>query len=171
MKISSTGLTFIKTWETEDGTADLTVYEDVAGYLTVGYGHKVTSADNLEEGDKITEKQATTFLTADLKTAETAVNTLPKLSSMNQDQYDSVVSLVFNVGTDPVKKTSNDLYKALNNSNTYKTPISTACKNAVVTGFTYTKAGGDRILGLVNRRNAELNVFLDTDSVEYITMD
>lgn len=171
MKISSTGLTFIKKWETGDGKATLTVYKDVAGYLTVGYGHKVTSADSLKLGDKITETKADAFLTADLSTAETAVNKLPKLSSMNQDQYDSVVSLVFNVGTACVTSTSNDLYKALNDSNTYKKPISTACKNAVVTGFTYTKAGGVRVKGLVNRRNAELNVFLNTSSVVYITMD
>ncbi len=166
MKLNTTGLDFIKKWE---GYKD-TVYKDLAGYLTVGYGHKVTSSDNLKLGDKITEKKATDFLTADVKKAEDAVNSHPKISKMSQNMFNAVTSLVFNVGRDPVKTKTNDLYKALNDDNTYKSPISTSCKNAVVTGFTYTKAGGNRVEGLVNRRNAELNVFLGTTDKVYISM-
>jgi len=170
MNVSSSGKTFIKEHECIGGKPDLTVYEDVAGYPTVGYGHKVTSADKLELGDKITKKRADSLFTSDISSFEEAANTLPKLSKMNQDQFDAVISLIFNVGKDPVQVTTNDLYVALNDNNTYKKPISSSCKKAVVKGFTYTKAGGKRLQALVDRRNDELNLFLGTDSVVYITM-
>lgn len=90
---------------------------------------------------------------------------------MTQVMYNATASLLYNLGTSPVTTTSNDLYKVLNDNNTYKSPISTASKNAVVTAFTYTKVNGVRNQGLVNRRNAELNVFLGTSDKVYITMN
>lgn len=50
MTVNTTGKNFIKEWE----GVRLTIYKDVGGNLTVGYGHKVVAADNLKEGDTIT---------------------------------------------------------------------------------------------------------------------
>lgn len=61
-----------------------------------------------------------------------------------------------------IKDSDTDLYKALNDSNTYLDPISTSCKKAVVKGFTYTKVNGVRNKGLVfciNQQNRRTNLF------------
>lgn len=167
MTVNTTGKNFIKEWE----GVRLTVYKDVGGNLTVGYGHKVVASDNLKEGDTITQTKANSFFTSDLSIVEKAINKHPKVDKMTQVMYNATASLLYNVGTSPVTTTSNDLYKVLNDNNTYKSPISTASKNAVVTAFTYTKVNGVRNQGLVNRRNAELNVFLGTSDKVYITMN
>lgn len=167
MNVNTEGKDFIKNWE----GLKLTVYKDAGGNLTVGYGHKVVSADKLKEGDKITQAKADTFFTSDLAVVEAAINKHPKVSKMTQIMYNATASLLYNVGTAPVTTTTNDLYKVLNDDNTYKSSISTASKNAVVTAFTYTKVNGKRNEGLVNRRNAELNVFLGTTDEVYITMN
>ncbi|MCD7819362.1 MAG: lysozyme [Lachnospiraceae bacterium] len=120
------------------------------------------SSDNLSYGQTITQTKANSLFDADIAVVETAVNTLPKLSKLTQDQFDAISSLVFNVGTAPVKDTSNDLYKALNKD--------TFVKSEIVTGFTYTLVNGVRNQGLVNRRNVELNLFFGTSDVEYISM-
>lgn len=167
MNVNSDGKTLIKKWEGEK----LVVYADAAGKLTVGVGHKIVPADNLKLGDKITQAKSDEFFTADLGKVEAAINKHPKVSKMTQVMYNATASLLYNVGTAPVTTSTNDLYKALNDDNTYKSPISTTCKNAVVTAFTYTKINGVRNEGLVNRRNDELNIFLSTSGQTYITMN
>ena len=164
--LDTNGKNFIKDHE----GYNLTVYKDVGDKLTVGYGHLVVAADNLKLGDKITQTKADDFFVADIKKSVDDTNTHPKVDSLSQSQFNAVIAFVFNVGTAPVTNTGNDLYKALNDSNTYKTPISDSCKKAIVTGFTYTKVGDKRVEGLVNRRNDELNLFLGTKNVKYITM-
>ena len=159
MKVSTTGKNFIKKFE----TYRLDVYDDGAGYLTVGYGHKVVPSDNLKLGDVITASRATTFFNADIADTENYVNKLPKIARFTQAQFDAVSSLVFNVGPEPVTDTSNDLYKALNKN--------TFVKSEVVTGFTYTIMGGGRSSGLIKRRNAELDMFFGTDGIVYIPMN
>lgn len=158
MTVSSSGKTMIKGFE----GLRLTVYDDGAGNLTVGYGHKVVSGDNLKSGDTISQQKADAFFSSDIQVAENAINKLPKISKITQDQFDAIASLVFNVGTKPVTDTNNDLYKALNKD--------TFVQSEVVTGFTYTKVNGVRNKGLVDRRNKELNLFFGTSNVEYITM-
>lgn len=173
MNVNTNGKNFIKTWET--GTSGslsidlLTVKDDGYGNLTVGYGHKVVSPDNLKAGDRITQTRANRLFTSDLSVIEAALNSHPKSTSFTQVMYNAMASLLFNVGTTPIKNTQNDLYKVMNESNTYRSPIPEASKSKVVTAFTYTKVNGVRQRGLVNRRNAELNVFLGTTNVTYIS--
>lgn len=159
MKVSTSGKNMIKGFE----SLRLDVYDDGAGHLTVGYGHKIVSSDNLKAGDSITQARADSLFNTDISAVEKSVNTLPKLSKISQDQFDAISSLVFNVGPKPVTDKNNDLYKALNKD--------TFVESEIVTGFTYTKVNGVRNEGLVKRRNAELNLFLGTKDVEYITMN
>jgi len=153
MNVSTTGENFIKGYEEYHEK----VYDDEFGNLTVGYGHKVVPEDNLKLGDIITPSQITAFWNADILKAETGINKHPKVSKFTQAQYDAVASLVFNAGTNHIISNTNDLYKALNKN--------TFVKNEVVKGFTVTIAGGVRQLGLVKRRNAELDMFFATDGM------
>lgn len=166
MTVNETGKQFIKDHE----GYRLTVYDDGYGNLTVGYGHKVVSSDNLKAGDTITATQALAFLNSDISKVEAKINTHPKVSKMTQNMYNAIASLLFNVGTSPITDTSNDLYIVMNKNATYTKPFSDSVIDEVVVAFTYTKANGVRVQGLVNRRNDELNMFLETEDVEYITM-
>lgn len=138
------------------------VYDDGYGNLTVGYGHKVESSDNLKLGDTISKSRAEELFEADIAEAESYVNKLPKIASLKQCEFDAIISLVFNVGPEPVVDKNNDLYKALNKN--------TFVEAEIVKGFTYTMG---KNVHLVKRRNAELNMFFNAyeETVKiYITM-
>jgi len=71
----------------------LTSYQDQRGIWTIGYGHTPAS-----ENQVCTEEQAEVWLDADLKVADAAVNRLVSVA-LNQNQFDALVSFVFNVGS------------------------------------------------------------------------
>lgn len=81
--------------------------------------------------------------------------------SLLQNQFDAVVSLLFNCpialssSTDPGK----ELIKNGSSGNFNQ--------QSIMVGFTYTVFQGSRIDGLVTRRNAELNLFFTADYKYY----
>lgn len=77
-------------------------------YWTIGVGHY--GADVIPNS-KITEAQAYSLLKSDLKTTENYVSKLVKVS-LNQNQFDALVSFVFNRGVGNFNKTR--LLKHLN---------------------------------------------------------
>jgi lysozyme len=90
MKTSERGINLIKKHE----SLRLKSYLCPAKVWTIGYGHTKTAKSNM----KITESQAVDLLISDLNTVEMGVNTLTKGMNLNQNQYDALVSFVFNVG-------------------------------------------------------------------------
>ncbi len=106
-KISENGL---KELHAVEGTK-LTVYNDSGGIATVGTGHKIIPSDNLLEGDKITHELADLFLKNDLHKAESDVNSMVNVP-LNQNQFDALVSFVFNIGRTPFQHST--LLKKLN---------------------------------------------------------
>ena len=88
MKTSRTGIELIKAHE----GLRLNAYLCPAGIATIGYGHTY----NVKIGDRITSEQAEKFLIDDLIVAETEVNRYGL--HLNQNQYDALVSFVYNVG-------------------------------------------------------------------------
>jgi GH24 family phage-related lysozyme (muramidase) len=50
--------------ECKDGKPSMKVYKDSRGFLTVGIGHKVVSADKLKLGDEIDDARVDAFFTA-----------------------------------------------------------------------------------------------------------
>lgn len=88
MKTSDRGIELIKRHEGFRSRA----YLCPAGVWTIGYGH----TGGVKSGDVVTEAQADVFLRADLNTAERAVNS--QMLDVNQNQFDALVSFVFNVG-------------------------------------------------------------------------
>lgn len=90
MNISKNGIDFIKK---EEGLV-LNAYLCPANVWTIGYGH----TNGVKKGDKVTEEQAEDFLVNDLLYSERIVNKMVKVK-LNQNQYDALVSFVFNVGS------------------------------------------------------------------------
>lgn len=105
MKTSKTGIDLIKELEGLRTEA----YQCSAGVWTIGYGH----TNNVRKGQKINELCAETYLTIDVQKCEYAINTSVKVP-LTQNQFDSLVSFIFNVGVSAFKKST--LLKKLNNS-------------------------------------------------------
>jgi len=105
MTISGAGLELIKVSEGFRAT----VYKDVVGFGTIGYGHKLPPGETFPDG--VTEAHAASFLLKDVRGAEEAVTRLVKVT-LTQGQYDSLVDFVFNLGED--RLASSTLLKDLN---------------------------------------------------------
>lgn len=104
MHASPNGLNLIKSFE--GFSAD--PYQDSAGVWTIGYGH--TSGVN-KSAPRITERQAEEFLDIDIKRAEFDIERYISFD-LNQNQYDALASLVFNVGAAPLLGTLGRLLNA-----------------------------------------------------------
>jgi GH24 family phage-related lysozyme (muramidase) len=140
MKTSDAGIALIKRWEGER----LTAYLCPANVWTIGVGH--TAAMGYPKpvaGMKITSDEATAILRRDLASIERDVDAVVDVR-LNQRQFDTLVSFVFNVGIGAFRKST--LLKKLNDSKYDEVP------NELMK---WTRAGGRTLDGLVNRRKAE----------------
>ena len=139
MKTSKKGIELIASHE---GLA-LKAYKCPAGVWTIGYGH----TGGVKSTDVITKERAIEFLQSDLKDAENAVN--KNLPNLNQNQFDALVSFVFNVGAGNFGK-STLLKKAKNN------PSDATIRSE----FNKWINGGGKVLpGLVKRRKEESDLY------------
>ena len=77
-------------------------YQDVAGYWTIGYGHKLKTG---EWWDDITLEKARELLVADAGTAEDAVNSLVRVT-LTQPMFDALVSLAYNIGVGAFRRST-----------------------------------------------------------------
>ncbi|MBN1989361.1 MAG: lysozyme [Bacteroidales bacterium] len=139
MKTSQKGINLIKGHE----TLRLKAYLCPAGVLTIGYGH----TKGVKDGDTITEQQAEQFLKEDLAEAEDAV--LRTKVALNQNQFDALVSFVFNVGA-----------SKFNGSTLKKKLLKNASDKSISNEFSrwiYSK--GEKLNGLVKRREDEATLY------------
>lgn len=111
--------------------------------LTVGYGH--TAA--VKEGQTMTREEAAAQLEKDVKPFEKAVSNAVKVP-LTQKQYDALVHLAFNIGTEAFKNST--VVKRLNAGD---------MEGAKAAWGRFVKAGGKTVRGLVNRREAEISDF------------
>lgn len=139
MKISARGLNLIK----EHEGLRLTAYQCSADVWTIGYGH----TQGVSMGDTCTQEQAEQWLMEDIAKAEKAVNR--QGLAINQNQFDALVSFVFNLG-ETAFKSSTLLKKIKANPN----------DPTIADEFAKWKyAGGNVVAGLVTRRNNESNLY------------
>lgn len=87
MKTSDRGITMIKSFE----GLSLEAYRCAAGIWTIGYGH----TKGVRTGQRVTQEEAEALLRDDICDAEGAVS---QCGILNQNQFDALVSFVFNVG-------------------------------------------------------------------------
>jgi lysozyme len=124
---------------------ELVAYKDGGGVWTIGYGH--TGAE-VKVGMLITLAQAEELLTRDLRSSEGHINTSVTVP-LTQNQFDALVSFVFNVGGGAFE--SSTLLKLLNAGN---------YAGAADQLLRWNKDEGKIVQGLSNRREAERKLFL-----------
>ena len=139
--LGAAGLALIKSFE----GCRLTAYKPVPTekHWTIGWGHY--GAD-VTEGMTITQEQADALLVKDCAESVAAVNNpkyCPITETLNQNQFDALVSFTFNCGSGGLK---------------------TLCANRTAAEIAekmllYNKGGGKVLPGLVRRRQAEQNLF------------
>lgn len=132
------------------------VYNDAAGHATVGFGHLLhhgpaTAADRARygtrENPKLSRSEALVLLRRDARQAQDAVRSLVR-TGVSQNEYDALVSFVFNVGAGAFKTST--LLQLLNRGRRGR---------AGVQFLRWNKAGGRVLLGLSRRRRAERRLF------------
>lgn len=139
MKTSDKGIKLITAHE----GLRLEAYKCPAGVYTIGYGHTRTA----RPGMVISKQRAEELLKDDLITAENAVNN--QNLKLNQNQFDALVSFVFNVGSGNFR-TSTLLRKVKANAD----------DPSIADEFMrWNKANGRVLFGLVRRREEESKLY------------
>ena len=135
MRTSPHGIALIKHLE----GCETKAYQCSANVWTIGYGH----TRGVREGDEITEDKAEYLLLEDLKHFEGYVDRLVEVS-LNQDQFDALVSWTFNLGPTNLKEST--LLEKLNAGHYEEVPAQMARWN---------RSNGEILEGLKRRRAAE----------------
>lgn len=152
--INDRGLQKLKQWE----GLRLEAYADIAGVLTIGYGHTSSAgAPSVHKGLVITEAQADDILRDDLKKHEARVVRLVTVP-LTDNQFAALVSFDFNTGA--LHKST--LLKKLNAGNYNAVP--TELLRWVKTTDPHTKKKVTS-KGLVNRRSAEAGLWAKGEEV------
>lgn len=139
-QISPHGLEKLKQWEGLKTKA----YKDAGGVWTIGYGHTAMAGEpKPRAGMVITPAEAESILLKDLVQYEAAIENNVKVK-LTDNQFAALVSFVYNIPLASFKKSK--LLKKLNAGNYDAVPTEL---------MKWTKAGGKKIQGLVNRRRAE----------------
>ena len=146
MNISATGIALIK--EFEGFPFGGRPYQDPVGVWTIGYGH---TAGVGPHSRRLTEREASRLLAQDLgHTYERTVEALPCAGALNQNQFDALVSFVYNLGGGAVSSDTG-IGRALR---------ARQWQRAADEMLRWNRAGGRVLAGLSRRRRAERALFL-----------
>ena len=142
MRTSQRGLSLIKSFE----GLRLRAYQDSVGVWTIGYG----ATRSVQAGMKVSKEQAERMLLNDVQRFEPEVERLIT-SPLSQNQWDALISFTYNLGAANLE--SSTLRRLLNAGN----------YAAAAEQFPrWNKAGGKVLAGLVRRRAAERDLFLES---------
>jgi lysozyme len=147
MKTSQTGIDLIKSFE----GLELTAYKCPAGIVTIGYGSTYyPDKSPIKMGDKLKDKiAAEELLKATLLTFESTINGLFYNITLKQNQFDALVSLVFNIG--PNAFAASTLLK--------KAKVNPNDKSIEIEFNRWVNGGGKKLPGLIRRRKAESKLY------------
>ena len=127
----------------------LQAYKDSGGVLTIGYGHTNAAGSPYIFDDMcITQEQAEDILRRDVVKYENVVNSCVDVR-LTQWQFDALVIFCYNVGISNFS--SSKLVEVLNDRNFHAVPSQLR---------RWVHVNGKVNQGLVNRRNAEINMWL-----------
>ena len=146
MKSSSNGIRLIQEFE----GLRLTSYLCSAGVPTIGYGATYYhDGSKVKLGQTITKEQASQMLVDHLKEFEGSVTGLLNKTKVNQNQFDALVSLNYNIG--PTNLAISQLLRFVKlNPNDPRIAAEFAKWN---------RAGGEVVTGLVRRRKKEAQLY------------
>lgn len=145
MKISENGIKFIANWEGKRNSQ----YPDAVGLPTIGIGHLIKKGEVFPK--VMTDQQVYDLFRKDIVGYENAVNKSVKVA-INQNQFDALVSLAFNIGIGGFQSSS--VLRNLNAKNF------TEASNSFLKWNKGTVNGKlIEILGLTNRRKTERDLF------------
>jgi lysozyme len=149
MNISENCLNLIEHWE----SLKLEAYLDPAGVPTIGYGTiRYPNGQKVKLGDTITDAEAEVFLASDVGEVVNSLNNILKNVVLNQNQFDAIVSLCYNIGVG-----------AFQGSTVLKELIAGDYSAAAKAFELWNKGTVDGVkvvlAGLVNRRRDERNLF------------
>ena len=121
----------------------LTAYKCPAGVYTIGYGH----TKGVKKSDKITQEKAEEYLQADLVRFMKNVDKYDKTYHLNTHEYCALLSFAFNLG-----------------SIDQLTAYGTRSKKTIATKILlYVNCNRKPLLGLINRRRDEFNLFNEVE--------
>jgi lysozyme len=143
MTTSRNGLRLIKDFE----GLRLGSYKCPAGVWTIGYGH----TKGVKQGQVIDQGKADDYLVEDIAPIERLLNDLR--INFRQEQFDALVSWIFNLGASAFQRST--LYIR----------IGTNASDEEITDqiIKWVNAAGKPLVGLKKRRIAEANMFLGYD--------
>lgn len=125
--------------------------DTVHGTLTIGYGHTSAAGEpSVYIGQNFTREEADQTLSSDLRKVETQVTNLVKVS-LNQNQFDALVSFQFNTGA-----LEHSSILTLLNQGDYKT----ASEHLLLYDKEHVRDKLITVPGLLRRREAEQKLFL-----------
>jgi lysozyme len=124
------------------------VYRDVAGFPTIGYGHRIKPHESFSVG--ILEAQGVALLASDVADAEKSVSRLVRVA-LTQGQFDALVDFCFNLGAG--RLAASTLLAELNAGH-----YADAARQLLV----WDHAGGEVNAGLKARREAEYRLWMQT---------
>ena len=142
MKPSKNAYELIKEFE----GCKLAAYRCPAGIWTIGFGH---TGQDVYKGLTITQRQADKLLEKDAYVSGLWVDKLVTIK-LNQNQYDSLVSFIFNLG--PAQFRASTLRAKINRG---------ASPEEIATQFMrWVFASGVKLKGLIKRREREAQLFM-----------
>ena len=151
MQLSKTGIELLKHFE----GCELKAYQDSVGVWTIGYGH----TKGIYEGLEITQSEAEKMLVDELPEYEGYISD-KVVPMLQQHEFDALVCWVYNLG--PTNLSSSTMLKKLNAGEFKEVPFQMK---------RWDKAGGQPLLGLTRRRNAEALLFKGEDWKDYLEVE
>jgi lysozyme len=154
MQVGQSGKKLFQEWE----GLELNEYLDSGGAPTIGVGHLMTRSERMSgkiiiNGKGVvyrkglTVQQCWDLLDQDLDSAEACVNSMVKVP-LNQNQFDALVSFVFNVGNNAFRDST--LLKVLNAGHFDQVPTQLR---------RWIRDNGKIVKGLINRREKEISLW------------
>ena len=144
MKTTSKGIDIIKKYE----GCKLSAYRCPSGVLTIGYGH----TDNVRAGQHITQQEADDMLLQDILQREKQIDEV-LTADLNENQYDAVISFVFNVGIGNFARST--LLKKIN--------ANPDDRSIRFEWLEWCRSGKRILEGLVRRREEEITLYFSKD--------
>ncbi len=156
MSVNQAALNLIKQYE----GCKLSAYQDIVGVWTIGYGTTAMADVGIFpcKGLTITQDRAEDLLRQSVEKFAATVDALITVN-VNANEFGACVSLAYNIGPNAFAKST--VLRELNAGNKDKASAAFRMWN---------KAGGEVIKGLVNRREAEIKLFLTPVTADMHTM-